>query len=108
MENNPTAVKPLSIVPHSNDEVTQGIKSTTKDTSRGKQTVDVDYDSPDESEASPLIRKNRNKDPRGATSSRSRVSLSILDRPTSERRPLQQKNGMKNNLSFCMTVCLFL
>ena len=87
------ALRPLSIVPHSNVEVMKGIQSTTKNTSKGKQTVHVDDDSVDESDVSPLIRKN-SKDPMTATSSRSRASQSILDRLTSERRPVQQKIGM--------------
>ena len=92
MKDNPTAIRPLSIVPHSNVEVTQGIKSTTKSTGKEKHTVLVDDDSLDESDVAPLIRKN-NKDPLTATSSGSRASQSILDRPTSERRPLQRKIG---------------
>lgn len=92
MKDNPTAIRPLSIVPHSNVEATQGIKSTTKNTGKEKQPVFVDDDSLDESDVAPLIRKN-NKDPMTATSSRSRASQSILDRPTSERRPLQRKIG---------------
>ena len=94
MKDNPTATRPLSILPHSNVEVTQGIKSTTKNTGKEKeQAVFVDDDSLDESDVAPLIRKN-NKDPMTATSSRSRASQSILDRPTSERRPLKRKIGM--------------
>ena len=73
MKDNPTAIRPLSIVPHSNVEVTQGIKSTTKNSSKEKQPVLVDDDSLDESDVAPLIRKN-NKDPMTATSSQSRAS----------------------------------
>ena len=93
MKDNPTAIRPLSIVPHSNVEATQGIKSTTKHTGKEKQTILVDDDSLDESDVAPLIRKN-NKDPMTTTFSRSRASQSILDRPTSERRPLKRKIGI--------------
>ena len=79
VKDNPTA---LSVLPPSNVEA-QGIQSTTKSISKGKQTVHVHDDSFEGSDVSPLIRK-RNLDPR-TTSSQSRASQSLLDRPTSER-----------------------
>ena len=89
VKDNPTA---LPVLPSSNVEVVQGIQSTTKSISKGKQTVHVHDDSFEGSDVSPLIRK-RNIDPR-TTSSQSRASQSLLDRPTLERRPLQRRIGM--------------
>ena len=73
----------ISVLPPSNVEAVQGIQSTTKSVRKGKQTVHVQDDSFEGSDVSPLIRK-RNIDPR-TTSSQSRASQSLLDRPTSER-----------------------
>ena len=93
VKENPTAIRPLSFVPSSNVEAVQGNQSTTKNTSRVKKTVHEDNDSLDEGDVSPLIRK-KGKGPMVATSSRSIASQSILDQPTSERRPNKQKIGM--------------
>lgn len=109
LEKNPTAVKNLTIFSTPNDEVTQGIAKNSKKGSKGKDKLHVNsgledgYE--DESEPPSLIRK-KGKKSTTTTTSRSRVSESILDRPTSERRPAQRKKGKQNKV--CIFQCVYI